>query len=272
MDSTRGPMDTLRAMLAVGREEQIGVSAASLGYYAFNALLPLLLLVITVFSATGNLAGIPAFVERVAGVNPQRLQSLLQQFGGDAPGQSRAVVLALVITSWSGLRMFRAVDSNFVALYGERKSRSLVQHLLDSLLVLATVSIGLVGLALGGAALAVAVSGILWVLLGPVLLFAGLVALFVPMYYLLAVDSTVRQVLPGAAFAAGLWTVSMLGFRLYFSTSESVKLYGLAGGVLLVLSWLYVAALALLLGVVLNALLAGRVEPDHGWLPHVDAE
>lgn len=259
-------------MLAVGREEQIGVNAASIGYYAFNALVPLLLLIIAVLSATGMPEGLSGFLERVAGVNPRQFRSLLQQFGSNAPGRGRAVSLALLITAWSGLRMFRAVDSHFVALYGERKDRSPVQHLLDSALVLATVSVGLVGLAVGGAVLAVVVSGAIWMLLGPALLFVGLVGLFVPMYYLLAIDSTVRQVLPGAAFAAGLWTVSMLGFRLYFTSAQSVKLYGLAGAVLLVLTWLYVAALALLLGVVLNALLAGRVEPDRDWLPHTDAE
>ncbi|QLG63486.1 YihY/virulence factor BrkB family protein [Halorarum salinum] len=272
MDRPRGPAETLRAMVAVGREEHVGASAASLGYYAFNALLPLLLLVVATFSAVGAPEGLPAFLEQVAGVSPERLRSLLERLGGDAPGRARAVALALLITGWSGLRMFRALDGHFAALYGERKGRSAANRLLDSALVLATVSVGLAGLALGGAALAVVVSGVIWVLLGPALLFAGLVCLFVPMYYLLAVDTTVRQVLPGAAFAAGLWTVSMLGFRLYFAASESVELYGLAGAVLLVLTWLYVAALALLLGVVLNALLAGRVDPDRDWLPYSDAE
>jgi membrane protein len=37
--------------------------------------------------------------------------------------------------------------------------------------------------------------------------------------------------------------------------------------VLLVLSWLYVGSFALLVGVVLNAVIAGRVEPDETWVP-----
>ena len=257
-------------MVAVGREEQLGASAASLAFYAFNALLPLLLLVAAVLATVGTPEFLPAVLERAAGVDPRRVRSLLRRHGSEAPGRGRAVTLALLITAWSGLQTFRAVDGQFAALYGERKERSLVQQLRDSALVLATVSVGLGGLGGGGVALAVVVSDGHWLVLGPVLLFVGLVALFVPMYFLLAVDSTLRQVLPGAAFAAGVWTASVLGFRLYFVTAESVELYGVAGALLLVLAWLYVAALALLLGVVLNALLAGRVEPDDDWLPDVD--
>jgi hypothetical protein len=46
------------------------------------------------------------------------------------------------------------------------------------------------------------------------------------------------------------------------AVSRSVQPYGVAGAVLLVLSWLYVGSTTLLLGVVLTAVLAGRVEVD----------
>ena len=55
-------------------------------------------------------------------------------------------------------------------------------------------------------------------------------------------------------------------FRLYVTLSSSVRLYGVAG-VLLVLSWLYVGDLALLLGAATNAVLGGYVDLDADWLP-----
>lgn len=51
------------------------------------------------------------------------------------------------------------------------------------------------------------------------------------------------------------------------TTAESVHLYGVAGAVLVVLSWLSLDGLALLAGVVLDAVPAGRVAPDETWLP-----
>jgi membrane protein len=53
----------------------------------------------------------------------------------------------------------------------------------------------------------------------------------------------------------------------YAGVSRSVDLYGVVGGLLLLLTWLYVGGLALLLGVVVNAVLAGRVDPDTVWRP-----
>jgi membrane protein len=37
--------------------------------------------------------------------------------------------------------------------------------------------------------------------------------------------------------------------------------------VILLLTWLYVGSFALLVGVVLNAVVAGRVEAEREWLP-----
>ena len=88
------------------------------------------------------------------------------------------------------------------------------------------------------------------------------------MYYVLPeVDGvSVREILPGALFAAVTWTVASVIVRLYATASSSVALYGAVGGPLLVMTWLYVGGLALLVGAALNASLAGRVAPDAEWL------
>lgn len=82
----------------------------------------------------------------------------------------------------------------------------------------------------------------------------------------------VREALLGAAFSAVVWMLSSLLFRAYAATSDSVGLYGVAGAVLLVLTWLYLGGLTLLFGAVLNAILAGRVDVDDGWLPTEDVD
>jgi membrane protein len=105
-----------------------------------------------------------------------------------------------------------------------------------------------------------------WRVLGPFVLWAALIALFGPVYYLLSGnDVSVHEIAPGTVFAAAAWTVSAVGLRLYVTRSKSVDLYGVVGAVLLVLTWLYVVGLAVLVGVVLNAYLADRIEADSEW-------
>jgi len=82
---------------------------------------------------------------------------------------------------------------------------------------------------------------------------------FLPLYFLLPDAAvTVREVLPGAVFAALGWTVLEAAFHLYATYVSGASVYGLLGGVLLALSWLYLGALLLLLGAAVNAVRSGH--------------
>ena len=90
-------------------------------------------------------------------------------------------------------------------------------------------------------------------------LVVGLTAAFLPLYYLLpGEDASVREALPGAVLAAVGWTLLQTGFRAYAADAVGYETYGVLGGTLLLVTFLYVGALLLLVGVVLNAVLAGR--------------
>ncbi|MFC7176850.1 YhjD/YihY/BrkB family envelope integrity protein [Halosegnis marinus] len=56
------------------------------------------------------------------------------------------------------------------------------------------------------------------------------------------------------------WTALQTGFRVYAGIAGSYEAYGVLGAVLLLITFLYFGGLVLLVGVVLNAVLAGRVE------------
>ncbi|HZD01998.1 MAG TPA: YihY/virulence factor BrkB family protein [Actinomycetes bacterium] len=65
--------------------------------------------------------------------------------------------------------------------------------------------------------------------------------------------------LPGAVLAALLWLGVSAGFSLYLRVAASANLVlGVLGGALILLVWLYLLALALLVGGELNAILAAR--------------
>ena len=258
----------MRATVAVVRERHVTASAASLAYYAFNSLVPLMVLLYAAITTFGTTLAVARALELVTGIGAAEFETAISRISESGAGRVRAVVLALAITVWSTHRMFRGVDSIFADVYGVRGERSIGRRFLDSTLVLVTVAVGVVVLAGVGVALSLRVSGLPWLVLGPVMLWLSLAAVFVPMYFVLSgPDVSVAEIAPGAAFAASVWTVSLLVFRVYLSVSETVELYGVAGAVLLVLTWLYVGSFALLVGVVLNAVAAGRVEAETEWLP-----
>jgi len=63
-----------------------------------------------------------------------------------------------------------------------------------------------------------------------------------------------RWVSPGAITATILWIVASIGFTVYVANFDSYdKTYGSLGGVVILLTWLYLSALMVLLGAVVNA-------------------
>lgn len=261
--SLTGDLATVgRTAITVAREEQVSVAAASLGYHAFNTLVPLLLFLFIGLSLLGALGETAAAAEALIGVPTGQAESALQSLTQNSQGRLRAAVLAFLILAWSAVRTFHTTNAAFERVYGTREFGSL-EHLVDVGLVSVTVPLALTLVAVVGVAVAFAVDGLVWRLLSPLLLFAALTAAFLPLYYLLPDPSVgLGEVLPGTAFAALAWTVSGLFFRFYASISQSVHLYGAVGGLLLLLTWLYLGGLAILVGVVLNAVLAGRVDAD----------
>ena len=70
--------------------------------------------------------------------------------------------------------------------------------------------------------------------------------------------------LPGAVTAAVLWLVASLGFSLYLRVAAGAnRVLGTLGGGLIGVLWLYMLALALLVGGELNAVLRRSRRPGH---------
>jgi YihY family inner membrane protein len=67
----------------------------------------------------------------------------------------------------------------------------------------------------------------------------------------------IRGALPGTLFAAVGWTLLQAGFQLYAASATQYTAYGVIGGILLLVTWLYLAANIVILGAIINAVLAG---------------
>ncbi|WP_137288917.1 YihY/virulence factor BrkB family protein [Natronorubrum halophilum] len=270
------PRSLVRDVAAVARERQISVKSAGLAYHAFNTLVPLVILALVGITLVDSLEPLIETLETATGLEGTVTDGGLEGAVGTGANRLRAALLALVILLWSAVRLFQAVNSAFTDVYGSRKSESYVNTAatvtlvtaLNVVLVTLTLTAGVALVSVVGISLSVLIGGI-WATTASTALLAGLLlAVFLPMYYLFPQpDVSVGEVLPGTAFAALSWTVLAVGFRIYVATSGSVALFGIAGAILLVLTWVYLGGLCLLLGAVLNAVLAGRVDPEEGWVP-----
>ena len=253
------PVVALRAMIAETTENHLTFMAGSLAFYAFLSLIPLFILAFIAASVVGG----EAFAREVTGLLESTLtdsaREVLADVLTDPSGQTGASALGLVTLLWSALKLFRGLDIAFDAVYGVAEAKSLLKQLRDAIVVLVAV-----GLAVGTVVLVGGVLAVVPILptverFGTLLLIVGLSVTFLPLYYFVPdVDVSVREVVPGTVVAALGWALTEFVFQFYVAYAGQYAAYGIVGGVLLVLVWLYYSCVVLLLGAVVNVVLAGR--------------
>lgn len=85
-------------------------------------------------------------------------------------------------------------------------------------------------------------------------------------------DIPFRWLSPGALIAVVGWVVVTLFINIYFQFSGSFNSYGVLGGVLAFIFYLYVISLVMLIGGEINATLARRVPQEPGTAPEADPD
>jgi membrane protein len=205
----------------------------------------------------------------LSGVLPAQTQELLSQqlhslVAASGHTLGFAAVVGLILALWSASRGMSGLITALNIAYEEKESRGFFK--------LNLIAIGLtLGLLVGGI-IAIALVAVLpaiahmlalgsttkWLLLLAqwplliVLVMAGLAIL-----YRFAPDRDKPKwqwVSSGAAVATLLWIVSSVGFTGYVANFNSYnKTYGSLGGLVILLTWLYLSALMVLLGAVINA-------------------
>ena len=246
-------------LLTVVRESQLALLAAAIAYYAFASLLPLFLVVLTVASAVGGDALAEAVVTQLSGALTPSGESLVRNALTNASGRGSVTAVGLAILLWSGLKLFRGLDTAFSMVYGTEQSVTLLTQARNAVTALVAV-----GAAIGALVIAAVAAGVLGLSTAGIPTVIGLpfvlTVAFLPLYYIFPdVDMTLRDAVPGAVFAAVGWTVLSAAFQVYAAGARSAALYGILGAVLLLVTWFYVGGIVLLLGAVLNGVLAGDV-------------
>jgi YihY family inner membrane protein len=256
---TRSAVAFVSRVVAVVREENVTFLAASVAYYAFVSLLPGLALVLVAATTLGGDALAARVIELSGAFLTERGRAVVREALGDGAGQGSLTAVGAAVLLWGMLKVFRALDTAFSDVYDTEHAGSLLDQLIDSAVVVLAIGLGVaLMLALGTLVVALefaplaTAAGILFL---PVLLTVA----FLPMYYRFPdTRVTLREAIPGAVVAAVGWAVLQALFQLYASVAGRFELYGVVGAVLLLVTWFYLAAIVLLVGAVVNAILSDR--------------
>lgn len=250
---------TARDTIGYAREQEITFLAAGIAYYAFVSILPALLLALAIASFVGGDAFASHVVGTVQSLLSPKARDIVQSSLSDASGRRSATIIGSLVLIWSTLRVFRGLDEAFSRVYGIEVVESFFETMMDAALVLALIAVGVAGIAV----INVLFPSLSWLpfkeTLVSVALVLALIPVFLPLYYFFPdTDVTVLEVIPGTIFATVGWTVLQAIFSIYVDSAAQFSAYGVLGGALLLVTWLYLGAIVLLFGAVINAVLAGR--------------
>lgn len=265
-----------RAILTRGvkeaKNDEITDVAAALSYYTFLALPAVLLIAVGIFARTAGPETIESMLDRLAGVVPAEaidlLRDSLTRVTENQSGGLVLIVIGFLIALWTASGAVNALMRGLNRVYDREEERGFVRQRLTALAILACLLLAF-GLAFGVLVLGPVVSdwlgGLLgiedvfgwlwWTLQWPVLLL-GLLAAFASILFLGPnVDHPRwRFLTPGAIVAVAVWLVASGLFALYVSLFGSYnKAWGSLAAVIIMLTWLWLSALALLLGAEMNA-------------------
>ena len=269
----------------IGEDNVLGL-AAQLAYYFFFSLFPLMLFLTPLVGLIGDEEENYALImAQLAAVVPPSAHAMLDGvlrevvFEPSAPGlMSIGALLAL----WAGSNIFnamidalnRAFDVTERRPFWKKRLVAVAAVLVAGAIVLTATVVMLFGSQLVdwvGDRLGVAgTTRAIWTVLQYAIAFALLVALAWGIYYFLpnVRRQDARHVLAGAIVATILWIVVTLAFRVYVQNFGNYnKTYGTIGGVIVMLTWMYLTMLVMLSGGELVAELhqgTAAVEPPRG--------
>jgi membrane protein len=263
-------IDRARRTVAAAAEDNITGEAAKAAYYFFLSLFPM---VIALFAFTGILGGTAAF-ELIMGwletALPEETTALLENVVREITDDRRpgALSLGIILTIWSASNFFAALGDALDTIFGVREKASWWKKRVKSVLLMflggsmlfASAAALIAGPQLAAAVgLAPVVQWIAWPLV-----FVMLVGLFWLIYYILPAHdqaSMRRELLIGAVIGTALWLLATVAFRLYVANFANFgMMYGLLGSIIVLMLFLYITALAILLG----AEIAHVIETERG--------
>lgn len=255
-------------------DEDIFSSAAQVGFYFMFALFPLLLFLISLMGlvlekADDIRAELFVYLRQVMpGSALDLVQKTLEEVVQSSSGGK--LTLGFVIALWSASAGIDSVRVALNSVYKLKETRPYWKTKLSSLLltlaiaVLIFIALGVIFygsqfLSLGLETVGLPIpSPLLLQILSFVVVAIVLTAAFALIYSFVPNHLPFKWtwITPGAVVAIILWVLASLGFRLYLNYFNTyAATYGSLGAIIILMLWLYITALAIIIGGAINAIL-----------------
>ncbi|HMI82960.1 MAG TPA: YihY/virulence factor BrkB family protein [Polyangiaceae bacterium] len=252
-------------------DDAVTDSAAQLSYYLLLSLFPFLFFLVTLAAYLPLGDEVTDLFARAKGFVPEQALAPVEQHVSNLLTETRPKLLTLGLATalWSASRGIDAIRKALNLAYDVDESRpwwkvqglAVVMTSATAILVLLSIAVLLLGGKLGfwlsdqlGVSWAVPVVGSFarWPLTGLVIM----LALALTYYLLPDVEQKLKFIAPGAACSAVLWLIVTWGFTQYVEHFGNYNVtYGSIGGVVVLLTWLYICGVLVVLGAEVNAIL-----------------
>ena len=251
-------------------DDNVGLLAAGVAFYAFLAFVPLLASVVLTYGLIVAPETVAEHIRTLARTLPREAAAIiadqLQAITGTKDGaKGLGLLLAIGLALYGASKGAASIVTTLNIAYEVKETRGFVRR--TALALIMTVGMVLVVLIAATAVSALAWAETLLPFGSPFvhgalkLLFwlaaAALVSFALALVYRYAPDrpdAPWRWITPGSAAATLLWLLATLGFGLYVANFGNYNAtYGSLGGVVVFLTWLYLTAYILLMGGELNS-------------------
>ena len=251
------------------KADNVPLLGAGVAFYAFLALFPLLIALVSIYGFFADAAAITEQLRAVTKTLPPDAQKLIIDQVGTLTARGRSTIgvgalVAILISLFSASAGINNLMTAINIAYDEEEKRSGIKKRLISLaLTVGAVVFMVIVLALIGVLPPLlrnifGTSAVRWVLqIAGILLLIVIVSVALAILYRVAPDRDapkIKWVSVGAVVATVIWLIASLGFSLYVSTlGNYAKTYGAFAGIVILLFWLWLTAYAILLGAEINA-------------------
>jgi membrane protein len=248
-------------------DDQGGYLAASVTYYAFFSIFPLLLVLVTLLGYA--LEGDPGLQHRVLDSSLADFPVIGPQLRGNVhslQGSAAALTVGIGVAVWAGTGVALALENALDHIWGvpiRRRANPLLVRVHALLWIALIGGITLVGTVLGSAS-AFATYGPPARVVALVVSFGINIVVFLAVFRVLTSHRpSWRDVLPGALVAAVAWEIlqTLGGYVVDRQLRHASSTYGVFAIVIGLLSWLYLAANVTLLAAEINVVAARRLWP-----------
>lgn len=260
-----------KVMRVETHQDNIVLVAAGVAFYAVLAVLPALVIAVSLYGLFTDLAEAERQIESILDVLPGSAAGIVAtQMRSIARASEMHLTVGFVVSllafAWTVSNATRAIVRGVKIAYDQEDGRSVLERRAVAVgVTVAVIIVTVIGLAIIAAVpvwlrrfdptdAVVTFGNFRWILVGiGFATIAGLLYRYAPPER----PDGWHSVAPGMAVATAVWTVTSIGFSLYVSSfGRYNETYGTLGAAVVLLLWFWFTALAILIGAELNEALA----------------